>query len=374
MMHTRTKLIICLLTVVPKVNGANSQLSRLTFAGGFGGGPSSSSFKGSAKKSKGKKSGFSEIEKQPLTPATTAAACEEEPKLDKWGLPPPTEEDLFPFLPPSTELIAVSSQAEPTKQDIEHALKDHLKLNLDRFDENGIEKAPLPGRQPMKLRMIHQSPPVLAIDHFFSREECMAVQDITKSDGDAAAAALKVASATFSPLASSKRTSTSWFCFYQQMPTLLAKAHAMLGIPIQQMEEPQIVRYRTGEEFSWHYDEVPRTQLDNGGQRVMTLLVYLNDVTRGGGTIFRDLKDTEGETLLMKPQQGSALVFFPAYNDGRADDRTLHKGEVAFDEKWITQMWIHQHTYRPTVPKGNTHEAAMSAVAQMSQALGYVVS
>jgi prolyl 4-hydroxylase len=360
MVDGRTKLIVSLLIIVTEVNGANSQLfSRLTFAGGFGGASSSKS----SKKPKGKKAGFSEMEK-PLAPA-----CEK-PQLDKWGLPPPTEADLFPFMPPNTELIAASSQATPTKQDIEHALKDHLKLKLDRFDEHGIEKAPIPGRQPMKLRMIHQSPPVLAIDHFFSRDECIAVQDITKSDGDA----LQVASATFSPLALSKRTSTSWFCFYQHMPALLAKAHVMLGIPIQQMEEPQIVRYRTGEEFSWHYDEVPQAQLENGGQRVMTLLVYLNDVTRGGGTIFRDLKDTEGETLLMKPQQGSALVFFPAYNDGRADDRTLHKGEVAFDEKWITQMWIHQHAYRPAVPEGNTHEAAMGAIAQMSQALGYVRS
>lgn len=156
------------------------------------------------------------------------------------------------------------------------------------------------------------------------------------------------------------------------MPTLLAKAHHVLGIPFGQMEEPQIVRYRTGEEFSFHYDEVPPAQLDNGGQRLATLLVYLNDVNRGGGTIFRDLKSPDGSQLTMKPKSGSALLFFPAFRDGRPDDRTLHKGELALDEKWITQMWIHERTYDPVVPPGNTHEASVDAINEVAKLLGYV--
>jgi len=155
------------------------------------------------------------------------------------------------------------------------------------------------------------------------------------------------------------------------MPTLLAKANGRLGIPLEQMEEPQIVRYRTGEEFSWHYDEVPAAQLDNGGQRIATLLVYLNTVQRGGGTIFRDLKDASGEPLTVKPVQGSALLFFPAFANGRPDDRTLHKGQVAEDPKWITQMWIHERAYKPVVPEGNTHEAAQDALKKVRERLGY---
>lgn len=155
------------------------------------------------------------------------------------------------------------------------------------------------------------------------------------------------------------------------MPTLLAKAHNRLGIPLLQMEEPQIVRYRTGEEFTWHEDIVPAAQLDNGGQRIATLLVYLNTVNRGGGTMFRYLKDTNDEELTVKPKQGTALLFFPAFADGRPDDRTLHKGQVAEEIKWITQMWIHQRAYKPVVPPGNSHEAAQKDIEQVSKALGY---
>lgn len=191
---------------------------------------------------------------------------------------------------------------------------------------------------------------------------------------DAAPAALQINSATFSPLAQSKRTSTTWFCHYAQIPTLLAKATHVIQKPATHMEEPQIVRYRTGEEFSWHYDEVPATQLENGGQRLGTLLVYLNTVERGGGTMFRDLNDATAcaNMLTIKPRQGSALLFFPAFADAKADERTLHKGEVAMDEKWIAQMWIHEQDYKPVVPQGNSHEAAVQPIKETQQALGYI--
>ena len=58
-------------------------------------------------------------------------------------------------------------------------------------------------------------------------------------------------------------------------------------------EEPQTVRYKRNEKFTWHLDALaPSDDLNKrGGQRVATLLVYLTDLTEkeGGATIFRDL-------------------------------------------------------------------------------------
>ena len=56
--------------------------------------------------------------------------------------------------------------------------------------------------------------------------------------------------------------------------------------------------------FSWHYDAVPPTMLVNGGQRVCTLLVYLNDVPEGGRTAFRDLRagGAPGTTRRSRPR------------------------------------------------------------------------
>lgn len=358
----------------------------LAFAagGGFGGG----SFGGSKSATKGKKQKAKKFKKSSLLSEVQVAALPlkqpsavqntaEGPLLDKWGLPIPTTDDIFPPMPPGTELISVDTTKEDfTVEEIIGALKDYIELsNLQtRFDEKGVEENPLPGRDAMKLRILHQSPPVLAVENFFTKEDCEQVKKIALSSEEPGCP-VQVQSATFSALAQSKRTSTSWFCYYSQVPTLLAKAHHILGIPTLVCEEPQIVRYSIGQEFSWHYDEVPAPQLKNGGQRLATLLVYLNDVSEeaGGGTVFRDLKDgATGDMLTMKPKEGSALLFFPAFRDGRPDDRTLHKGEVAGEEKWIIQMWIHEKRYVAQIPEGNFQESAKEHVDRISGELGYL--
>ncbi len=185
---------------------------------------------------------------------------------------------------------------------------------------------------------------------------------------------MEVRSATFSSsLAQSKRTSTTWYVKYRAVTTFLAKLTGLLSnISLDQCEEPQIVRYRKGEEFSWHYDEVPASQLENGGQRIATALVYLTDVDGGGGTVFRDLLTTDRQQQLsMQPRQGSLLLFFPSFADGLPDERTLHKGEkVASGIKMIAQMWIHQRQYSPVLPKGNSHEDAREAIQAKKIELG----
>jgi hypothetical protein len=45
---------------------------------------------------------------------------------------------------------------------------------------------------------------------------------------------------------------------------------------------------------------------ENGGQRLATLIVYLNTVSQGGATAFKDLN------MKVSPEKGKALLFFPA--------------------------------------------------------------
>lgn len=342
------------------------------FAGGFG------AAKKSANNPKSKKK-RSRMDMEGIIPAVTL----EEPQqvLDMWGLPPPTEEDIFPLPLPETELLSATKE-DYNLEEIKAAMKDYIPLNLDHFDENGMQHRTIDNQDPpMKLRLLHLSPPVLAIDNFLTPEECMMIQEVAMPSQDSLSSSgssisadrrpFQVESKTFA-LAQSTRTSTSWFCYFSQVPILLAKAHYMLDIPLEQMEEPQIVRYRTGQEFSWHYDEVPSQHLSNGGQRIATLLVYLNTLNEGGGTIFRDLKDRHGNMLTMKPVQGSALLFFPATASGRPDDRTLHKGEVAQDEKRIIQMWTHERAYKPLLPPDNHQEDARASMDDVARQLGYL--
>jgi hypothetical protein len=271
---------------------------------------------------------------------------------------------------------------------IREAMSDHIPLNFDLFDDNAVEKRAVgsteKNEKPWKLKLLHKSPPVLEIENFFTAQECQEYMNIAtidkmpdkKDKTNRSLVPLQVNSKTFSTLAHSRRTSTTWFCNFCQVPTFLAKTKRLLNdISVKQMEEAQIVRYRTGEEFTWHYDEIPSSQLANGGQRVATLLVYLNSIENGGGTIFRDLKDATGlSNLTMQPKQGSALLFFPAFRNGTPDDRTLHKGEIAVEEKMIAQMWIHEREYTPVVPEGNNHEDALNVIKEKEIELGYDIN
>jgi prolyl 4-hydroxylase len=54
----------------------------------------------------------------------------------------------------------------------------------------------------------------------------------------------------------------------------------------------QVIHYSDGEEYSSHFDAWdPATErgircMSKGGQRMVTCLLYLNDVEKGGGTSF----------------------------------------------------------------------------------------
>ena len=137
--------------------------------------------------------------------------------------------------------------------------------------------------------------------------------------------------------------------------------------------EPQTVRYQQTEKFTWHLDALApsNTLKDSGGQRIATLLVYLNDVgeNNGGATVFRDL-GKDGDYLRVQPKKGSALLFFPAaggISGTPFDVRTLHAGEAmskdADTSKWIAQLWLRENTlYSPTAPPGNSHVAATDEI------------
>ena len=86
-------------------------------------------------------------------------------------------------------------------------------------------------------------------------------------------------------------------------------------------------------------NEDGRRFAQNGGQRLVTVLVYLNDCAQGGQTDFPAMN------IQVSPRKGTAVVFFPATVDGYLDKRALHAALPAVDTKYVSQVWIRQGVY-----------------------------
>src|SRR5260221_463913 len=77
------------------------------------------------------------------------------------------------------------------------------------------------------------------------------------------------------------------------------------------------------------------TMLKRGGQRVASLVCYLNTPTSGGQTIFPDVQ------LDVAPIRGNAVFF--SYDRPHPVTRTLHGGApVIAGEKWVATKWLRE--------------------------------
>ena len=118
----------------------------------------------------------------------------------------------------------------------------------------------------------------------------------------------------------------------------------LVQMPINNAEQFQLVHYGPGTEYKPHFDsfdkdtEEGRKNWFPGGQRLVTVLAYLNDVEEGGATDFPELG------VSVKPNKGDVVVFHNCI-DGTSDIHpdSLHGGSpVIAGEKWAVNLWFRQ--------------------------------
>ncbi|KRA33696.1 proline dioxygenase [Rhodanobacter sp. Root627] len=125
----------------------------------------------------------------------------------------------------------------------------------------------------------------------------------------------------------------------------------LMNCPVENGEGLQVLHYGEGGEYQPHFDYFSpgdpgsEAQMAVGGQRVSTLLIYLNDVAQGGATVFPTLG------LRVLPKKGMAVYFEYSNRAGQVDPLTLHGGEpVEKGEKWIITKWMRQRSYGLAAP------------------------
>jgi prolyl 4-hydroxylase len=209
---------------------------------------------------------------------------------------------------------------------------------------NGATVIDAAGR-PVRVLLAMRFPRVLVFDGLFDDAECDALIEQARPRLNRSET---VDNATGGSEVNAARTSEGMFFQRGESPLLQAleqRIAALLRWPVAWGEGLQVLRYQPGAEYRPHHDFFdPRhagteAVLKRGGQRVGTVLLYLNTPARGGATTFPDVQ------LEVAAVKGRAVFF--SYDRPHAVTRTLHGGApVVEGEKWVATKWLRQREFR----------------------------
>ncbi len=206
---------------------------------------------------------------------------------------------------------------------------------------------------PSKLRVLDRDvtvlmamklPRVLVLGSFLSDQEC---DQLIAMAGPRMARSETVDNITGGSEVNVARTSRGMF-FERTETELIARIErriaAMLGWPLENGEGLQVLHYKPGAEYKPHYDYFDPVHpgsapiLKRGGQRVGTVLMYLNTPTKGGGTTFPDVG------LEVAPIKGNAVFF--SYDRAHVNTKSLHGGAPVIEgEKWVATKWLREREF-----------------------------
>lgn len=147
-----------------------------------------------------------------------------------------------------------------------------------------------------------------------------------------------------------RSSSGTWLypsCRSPHLERLLDRISTITQIPKENGEYIQVLHYGIGAEYQPHFDYFDRNtaggiaQLQRGGQRVATFMVYLNTPEEGGETIFPRAR------LAVRPEKGKAVLFYDVGPNGKEDPMSFHGGApVIKGEKWIMTRWLRERAFK----------------------------
>ena len=112
-------------------------------------------------------------------------------------------------------------------------------------------------------------------------------------------------------------------------------------VPVDCCEDLVVLNYKPGERYYPHCDsflpELPEqaAEIELKGQRIRTVLIYLNDELEGGETHFLYPESK------IRCERGEALIFENVNEEGDADEHSVHEGlPVTSGQKWLASKWV----------------------------------
>ena len=122
-------------------------------------------------------------------------------------------------------------------------------------------------------------------------------------------------------------------------------ASSLIRLHPAQAEPLQIVKYDLGEQYEPHSDCFSQETLEKNkpeaGQRIATVLLYLNDVVEGGYTSFPNMN------ISVEPRKGRAIIFTTTHTGTETPlDLANHGAEMVIrGEKTAVNLWFRTGVY-----------------------------
>lgn len=238
------------------------------------------------------------------------------------------------------------------------ALEQTLRQRLAQLDEEELPpptEVPQPaldgahpivqiGDREVRVLTTMKLPRVVVFGGLLSDQECDALIELSRPR---LVRSETVDNATGGSEVNAARTSDGMFFERGETPLIAGierRIAELVRWPLENGEGLQILRYRPGAEYRPHHDYFdpvhPGTAriLQRGGQRVGTIVMYLNTPEGGGSTTFPEVG------LEVAPVRGNAVFF--SYDRAHPATKTLHGGApVLAGEKWVATKWLRQGVF-----------------------------
>jgi hypothetical protein len=195
------------------------------------------------------------------------------------------------------------------------------------------------------LTSLLEVPPIRTIDGFLTAVECEALMRLAPPLLQPSKTSDKVTKIRTSSTGFLPRDAPLSLVVFERAARLLPRCNSgsiHRGFP--EFEDLQVARYEPGQRYEGHFDGADPHEPDathffgGGGQRVATLLIYLNSLPQedGGATNFQHVG------VRVQPRRGRAILFSPGLLDGTLDKRLWHEAQPARTTKWVAQLWVRQ--------------------------------
>ena len=196
--------------------------------------------------------------------------------------------------------------------------------------------------------IMYSADPILyVVNDFLSNDECNAFVDASKGK-------LKPSTVISPDKHIQHESRTSENCWIEHNANEIVhevskRFSILVQMPIRNAEQYQLVYYKKGAEYKPHFDSFDyetddgKKNWEPGGQRMITVIAYLNDVEEGGETGFPELG------INIPPKKGDAVVFHNTLisdvaTHPKINPRSLHGGmPVIKGEKWMVNLWFREN-------------------------------